>query len=106
MGSRQNVKLFLREPLNAEIPMKHPLVIAAALCVHLWATPCAGSNQASLQNRPNLILIVADDMGWGDVRSHGNDRLDTPVLDRLAADGARSTGSSSVLSALPPGQVC
>src|SRR5262245_21570995 len=74
---------------HAEIPMKRPLIIAVLLCVYLCAVPFAGSNQAALQNRPNLVLIVADDMGWGDVRSHGNDRLDTPVLDRLAADGAR-----------------
>jgi len=34
-------------------------------------------------DRPNILLILADDMGWGDLRCHGNDRLDTPVLDRL-----------------------
>ena len=39
--------------------------------------------------RPNVLLILTDDQGWGDVHSHGNDRLDTPNLDRLAASGAR-----------------
>ena len=38
---------------------------------------------------PNVLLILTDDQGWGDIHSHGNDKLDTPVLDRLAADGAR-----------------
>ncbi len=38
---------------------------------------------------PNVILIMTDDQGWGDIHSHGNDQLDTPVLDQLAADGAR-----------------
>jgi arylsulfatase A len=32
---------------------------------------------------------MTDDQGWGDIRSHGNDGIDTPVLDKLAADGAR-----------------
>jgi len=39
--------------------------------------------------RPNVVLIMTDDQGWGDVRSHGNDKIDTPVMDRLAASGAR-----------------
>ncbi len=38
---------------------------------------------------PNVVLILTDDQGYGDIHSHGNEKLDTPVLDRLAADGAR-----------------
>ncbi len=37
----------------------------------------------------NILLILTDDQGWGDVRSHDNDKIDTPVQDRLAAEGAR-----------------
>ena len=44
---------------------------------------------AAGQKRPNVILIITDDQGWGDIHSHGNDLIDTPVLDRLAADGVR-----------------
>jgi arylsulfatase A len=32
---------------------------------------------------------MTDDQGWGDIRSHGNDLIDTPVLDELASSGAR-----------------
>jgi len=39
--------------------------------------------------RPNVVLIMTDDQGWGDVRSHGNELIDTPVQDRLASEGAR-----------------
>jgi len=38
---------------------------------------------------PNVLLILTDDQGYGDIRSHGNSKLDTPTLDKLAADGAR-----------------
>ncbi|MFC1563162.1 arylsulfatase, partial [candidate division KSB1 bacterium] len=41
------------------------------------------------RNMPNVILIMTDDQGWGDVGSHGNEKIDTPVMDRLAADGVR-----------------
>lgn len=39
--------------------------------------------------RPNVVLFLTDDQGYGDVRSHGNEWIDTPVHDRLAAEGAR-----------------
>ncbi len=34
--------------------------------------------------RPNILLILADDMGWGDLNTNGNKLIETPVLDRLA----------------------
>ncbi|MHC4993704.1 MAG: arylsulfatase [Planctomycetota bacterium] len=40
-------------------------------------------------DKPNVVLIMSDDQGYGDVRLHGNLRIDTPNLDRLARDGAR-----------------
>lgn len=39
--------------------------------------------------KPNVMVILTDDQGWGDVRAHGNPLIDTPVLDRLAGEGAR-----------------
>ena len=39
--------------------------------------------------RPNVLVVMTDDQGWGDIASHGNAKLDTPVMDRLAAEGAR-----------------
>jgi arylsulfatase A-like enzyme len=37
--------------------------------------------------RPNIIFILADDMGWGDLNCYGNPRIHTPNLDRLAKMG-------------------
>ncbi|QGJ70138.1 Arsenite-translocating ATPase ArsA [Planctomycetales bacterium 10988] len=38
--------------------------------------------------QPNVLLIMTDDQGWGDIQAHGNDTLETQVLDELRADGA------------------
>jgi len=38
-------------------------------------------------NRPNILFVLADDMGWGDLRCHGNKHLDTPALDQLRSQG-------------------
>jgi arylsulfatase A len=39
--------------------------------------------------QPNIVLILTDDQGYGDIHSHGNDEIDTPVLDRFAEQGVR-----------------
>ena len=41
--------------------------------------------------RPNLILLLADDLGWGDLGSYGGRQIRTPELDRLAREGMRWT---------------
>src|SRR5206468_4682022 len=40
---------------------------------------------------PNILLIQADDLGYGDLSAYGQARFDTPALDRLAREGIRFT---------------
>ena len=42
-------------------------------------------------DRPNIIYILADDLGWGDLGCYGQKTLRTPNLDRLAKEGMRFT---------------
>jgi arylsulfatase A-like enzyme len=42
---------------------------------------------AVCQDKPNVIFIFADDLGWGDLSCYGNDRVKTPSLDKLASQG-------------------
>lgn len=53
------------------------------LITSLWSFLALG------QQKPNIVLILADDMGWGDLSMHNNPVVETPVLDRLAAQGAQ-----------------
>lgn len=41
----------------------------------------------SSQKRPNIILVLVDDMGWSDLSSFGNREVETPNIDRLASEG-------------------
>jgi N-acetylgalactosamine-6-sulfatase len=45
------------------------------------------SREEELDPRPNFIVIVADDLGWGDLHIYGNEYASTPNLDRLAKEG-------------------
>ena len=43
----------------------------------------------ALAKRPNVLLIMTDDQGWGDISSHGNPDIQTPAMDSIAVEGAR-----------------
>lgn len=44
---------------------------------------------AEAQNKPNFIIILADDMGYGDISCYGNTQIMTPNLDQMAKEGVR-----------------
>lgn len=51
------------------------------------SSPLPGTAQAA--ERPNVIVILTDDQGWGDLSIHGNTAISTPNIDRMARSGAR-----------------
>jgi arylsulfatase A-like enzyme len=65
--------------------------LAAALLVAGCATAQAAETKvtanADILKKPNIIFILADDLGWGDVGFNGQDKIKTPNLDRMAREG-------------------
>jgi hypothetical protein len=53
--------------------------------------PATGEARAAL---PNIVVIMMDDMGWGDMSAFGSKAIHTPNLDKLAADGMTFTNGS------------
>jgi arylsulfatase len=65
-----------------------PLLRATAISL-----VAAGILSAASATKPNIIFILTDDQGYGDISAHGNPVLQTPNLDRLRSESARFTDS-------------
>lgn len=66
------------------------------LAVALWLTCLLGpglsaQQSATNQTRPNIVILLADDLGWGDLSCYGQKKFSTPNVDRLASEGMRFT---------------
>ena len=64
------------------------------------------SAQTRKEQRPNIVLIVADDLGWRDVGYQGTDFYETPNIDRLAKDGMVFTQAYAGAGNCAPSRAC
>jgi arylsulfatase A-like enzyme len=60
------------------------------------------SSPAAPRQRPNVLFILADDLGWGDLSCYGRPDYRTPNLDRLAQQGVRFTNAYSAAPVCTP----
>ena len=67
--------------------MKLSILIASFACLLAHSIPAA--------DKPNVVLIFADDLGYGDLGCYGATKLKTPNIDKLAAEGRRFTDAHS-----------
>ncbi len=76
------------------------LYLAGGLCLAAGlghAAPASAQREA-----PNVVLIVADDLGWGELGAYGQTMIATPHLDRLAARGVRFTDAYAAAPVCAP----
>jgi N-sulfoglucosamine sulfohydrolase len=52
--------------------------------------------------RPNIVLIIADDLAWDDIGAYGNKKIRTPSIDRLAREGLKFTSAFVTISSCSP----
>ncbi len=70
--------------------------MASTVCSYLWAvTP-------GKHNRPNVVLIYADDLGYGDLGCYGAKNVSTPNVNRLANQGTRFTNAHAAAATSTP----
>jgi arylsulfatase A-like enzyme len=73
------------------------------LVVVLAGTRCAAHDVSTPGAKPpNIVVIMADDLGWMDLHCQGNPLLDTPHVDRLAAEGMRFTDAYAAAPVCTP----
>jgi arylsulfatase A-like enzyme len=91
---------FRSRALRAASPMTTTTLLLI-VTAGVGATPA----RADTQTRPNIVLIVADDLGWADLGCYGSTFHRTPNIDRLAARGLRFTQSYSASPVCSPSRV-
>ncbi|MDA1229269.1 MAG: sulfatase-like hydrolase/transferase [Planctomycetota bacterium] len=84
--------------LNAYSKLVDHLVVLFAVVVSVPLT-------AAADTRPNVIIVLCDDLGFGDLSCYGHPYIQTPNLDRLATDGIRFTNFYSAAPVCSPSRV-
>jgi arylsulfatase B len=74
------------------------VILAAAVCVTLAARASAGDAPP----RPNVVVLLADDLGYGELGCQGNPEIPTPHIDSIAAAGVRFTAGYVTASYCSP----
>lgn len=84
--------------------MKAKLLLGCSLGGSLLVSGCAEkkNNDTVTRQSPNVIFIVADDLGYGDISCYGEKTVSTPHVDSLAANGIRFTDAHSVAATSTP----
>jgi arylsulfatase A-like enzyme len=86
------------------------VVAVLALCIVQFVWPrlanAGGDAVASSPARPNVVFILADDLGYGDLGCYGQTKIRTPNIDRLARDGMRFTDFYAGSTVCAPSRCC
>ncbi|WP_197231295.1 arylsulfatase [Novipirellula artificiosorum] len=64
---------------------------AAVLAMGFATVLLCGTLRAAANDHPNVILVITDDQGYGDIGAHGNELIQTPNMDQLHAESVRFT---------------
>jgi arylsulfatase A-like enzyme len=84
-----------------KIKHQHYWIVSIVGCLAVGGSPPAWS-KAPARTPPNILLLLCDDLGYGDLGCYGHPTIRTPVIDRMAADGIRFTQFYSAAAICSP----
>ncbi len=76
---------------NSELGIRNSMLFRRLFLALLLLGGAVTSADAAPDAKPNILFILTDDMGWGDLSCYGKKELKTPNIDRLASEGLRFT---------------
>ena len=80
--------------------MKKRMIIALSLAVVFAG--CQRKKEKTEDPKPNILIIYADDLGFGDVSAYGSEQIETPNIDELAEGGIKFTNAYSTSAMCTP----
>lgn len=83
-----------------------PVFLLAASVVTLISTSSKAAKNNQRTDKPNIVFILADDLGYGDLSCYGHKKFETPNIDLLAQRGMRFTQCYSGTSVSAPSRAC
>ena len=91
-----------RLALNLRVCFLHPFFSTLMLLLFLAYSLVGVSEANAAEQLPNVVLIFADDLGYGDLSCYGSTKTQTPNIDKLAAEGRRFTDAHSASAVCTP----
>ena len=90
------------------ITRRQLLNCVGAVMVGAWASECGAqtSSAGGVIAKPNIIYILVDDLGYGDLGCYGQAQIKTPNIDRMAAEGMRFTDHYAGSTVCAPSRCC
>jgi arylsulfatase A-like enzyme len=82
--------------------MTHKTLFGVVLAATIAVSDQASAAHAATPAKPNIVFILADDLGYGDLGCYGATAVHTPNVDRLAREGLRFTSGYSTSATCTP----
>jgi arylsulfatase A-like enzyme len=85
-----------------EIMRKFTLIFVLVTFLYAYSNTQDNSEKSNRSTKPNIVLIVADDLGYGDLSSYGATKIKTPNIDQLAKQGVKFNNAYAASSMCSP----
>jgi len=84
------------------LPRLVAVTLSGLIVFLLTASVCTADEKKTAPRKPNIVLILVDDLGWTDLSCQGSTFYKTPHIDRLAQEGMRFTNAYSACTVCSP----
>ena len=88
--------------MKTNLTHRSRMISALSLGMMLATAAVFAADENAAADKPNIVIILADDLGYGDVSCYGATKIKTPHIDQLARDGMKFTDAHTAASVCSP----